>query len=56
MAAGSGGGQGRRRRQGGRGYGGNPPQEIKPSDIKVGDAIGVMGDIDATAKSVGRHA
>jgi hypothetical protein len=38
----------------GRGYGGgNPPQEIKASDIKVGDPIGVMGEIDATAKSVG---
>ena len=36
----------------GRGFGGNPPQQIKPSDIKVGDAIGVMGDVDATAKSV----
>jgi Domain of unknown function (DUF5666) len=36
---------------GGRGYGGNPPQEIKPTDIKVGDAIAVMGNIDATAKS-----
>ena len=39
---------------GGRGYGGgNPPLEIKATDIKVGDAIGVMGDIDATAKTVG---
>ena len=37
----------------GRGYGGgNPPQPIKPTDIKVGDAISVMGDVDATAKSV----
>jgi len=46
--AGSGGGQG-----GGmnRGYGGNPPQEIKSSDIKAGDAIAVMGNIDGTAKS-----
>ena len=36
------------------GYGGgNPPQQLKPSDIKVGDVIGVMGEIDATAKSVG---
>jgi len=44
---GSGGGQG-----GGRGYGGgNPPQEIKSTDIKAGDAIAVMGSIDATAKS-----
>jgi len=52
---GGGGGQG-----GGGGYGqrggygaGNPPQQLQPSDIKVGDVIGVMGDIDATAKSVG---
>jgi hypothetical protein len=37
----------------GRGYGGgNPPQQIKPTDIKVGDTISVMGDVDATAKSV----
>ena len=33
--------------------GGNPPQQIKSTDIKVGDAIAAMGDIDATAKSVG---
>jgi preprotein translocase subunit YajC len=43
---------------GGGGYGrsangGTPPQEIKATDIKVGDAIAAMGDIDATAKSVG---
>jgi hypothetical protein len=43
--AGAGGGSG-------RGYGGgNPPQEIKATDIKAGDAIAVMGNIDATAKS-----
>ena len=36
--------------------GGNPPQQIKASDIKVGDVIGVMGEIDATAKSVGAAA
>jgi preprotein translocase subunit YajC len=51
---GGGGGQG----NGGGGYGrgangGNPPQEIKATDIKVGDAIVAAGDIDATAKSVG---
>jgi hypothetical protein len=45
-AAGGGGGMGR------GGYGGNPPEQIKAGDIKVGDAIGAMGDIDATAKSV----
>jgi hypothetical protein len=44
---GQGGGQGA---GGGRG-GGNPPQEIKSTDIKAGDAIAVMGNIDATAKS-----
>ena len=37
----------------GRGGGGTPPQEIKATDIKVGDAIAAMGDIDLTAKSVG---
>ena len=31
----------------------NPPQSIKPTDIKIGDAIGASGEIDATAKSVG---
>ena len=45
---GGGGGYGR-----GGGGGGTPPQEIKATDIKVGDAIAAMGDIDATAKSVG---
>lgn len=33
--------------------GGNPPQEIKASDIKVGDTIGAMGEIDTSARSVG---
>jgi hypothetical protein len=33
--------------------GGNPPTPLKPTDIKVGDAIAAMGDVDATAKSVG---
>jgi len=59
--AGNGAGEGQNAGQGpgggrggmGRGYGGgNPPQQIKPNDIKVGDAISVMGDVDATAKSV----
>jgi hypothetical protein len=35
------------------GGGGNPPQPIKPTDVKVGDAIAAMGEVDATAKSVG---
>ncbi len=50
--AGGGGGQGGGQWRGGEG-GGNPPQAIKPTDIKVGDAITVMGEVDATAKSVG---
>jgi len=51
---GSGGGQGAGNGGGaGRGYGGgDPPQLIKPTDIKVGDAISVMGNVDTTAKSV----
>lgn len=32
---------------------GNPPQIIKASDIKVGDAIAAMGDQDDSARSVG---
>lgn len=31
----------------------NPPTPIKASDIKVGDAIGASGEMDASAKSVG---
>jgi hypothetical protein len=38
-------------RGGGGGY--TPPTAIKSTDIKVGDAIAAMGDVDATAKSVG---
>ena len=33
--------------------GGNPPTPIKSTDIKVGDAIAAMGEVDANAKSVG---
>jgi len=40
------------RGEGGPG-GGNPPNTIKPSDIKVGDAIGAMGELDPNAKSIG---
>lgn len=29
------------------------PQKLKSTDIKVGDAVGVMGEVDAAAKSVG---
>jgi Domain of unknown function (DUF5666) len=31
----------------------NPPETIKATDIKVGDAIAANGEVDATAKSVG---
>jgi hypothetical protein len=31
----------------------NPPTTIKASDIKVGDAIGASGEMDANTKSVG---
>jgi len=51
---GGGGGQGTGGGGGyGRGGGGNPALEIKATEIKVGDAIAAMGEIDATAKSVG---
>jgi hypothetical protein len=46
---GNGGGQGGWQ---GRGIGGNPPQQLKPADIKVGDVIQVRGQIDEAAKSV----
>jgi len=49
---GGGGGQGGGQFRG-EGGGGNMPQSLKPTDIKVGDAITVMGEVDATAKSVG---
>jgi hypothetical protein len=39
--------------QRGMGFGGNPPTPIKATDIKVGDAIGAMGEVDAAGKSVG---
>jgi hypothetical protein len=49
-----GGGQGRGEGEGtGGGMGrGNPPQQIKASDIKAGDVIRAMGDVDATAKTI----
>jgi len=54
QARGEGGGQRGGGGEGGRSPGGgNPPQSIKPTDIKVGDAIAAMGEVDATAKSVG---
>lgn len=36
-----------------RGFGGAPPQQIKSTDIKVGDAIAASGEVDSAAKSVG---
>jgi hypothetical protein len=35
------------------GRGGATPEQIKPTDIKVGDAIGAMGEVNSSAKSVG---
>ncbi len=47
-------GSGQRRAQGGNNEpSANPPMPIKANDIKVGDAIGASGEIDANAKSVG---
>ena len=31
----------------------NPPQPLKPTDIKVGDPIIAIGEVDSSAKSVG---
>jgi len=45
-------GGGRSGGEGGPG-GGNPPTPLKSTDIKVGDAIAAIGEVDATAKSVG---
>ena len=40
--------------QGGEGRaGGNPPETLKPTDIKVGDSIAALGEVDPAAKSVG---
>ena len=38
---------------GGQRGGSNPPQTLKATDIKVGDAVAAIGDVDAAAKSVG---
>jgi Domain of unknown function (DUF5666) len=54
MRGGRGQGQGGNGEGGGQGWrGGNPPQQIKATDIKVGDAVAASGDVDANAKSVG---
>lgn len=48
-----GGGTGEGSGMGRRGMGGNPPQPIKATDIKVGDPIAARGEIDSSAKTVG---
>lgn len=48
-----GGGGGQRRGQNSDNEPPTPPTTIKASDIKVGDAIGASGEMDANAKSVG---
>jgi preprotein translocase subunit YajC len=52
---GQGQGQGQGQGEGNGAYmrGGTPPQPIKATDIKVGDAIMAMGETDQAAKSVG---
>jgi hypothetical protein len=52
-ARGQGGERGGGNEGGPGGGGGNPPTPLKSTDIKVGDAIAAMGEVDATAKSVG---
>jgi preprotein translocase subunit YajC len=36
--------------------GGNPPQALKATDIKVGDVVAALGEVDAAAKSIGAMA
>ena len=48
------GGRGRMRGQGGMGA--NPPQQIKPGEIKVGDAIMARGEVNSSSKTVGATA
>jgi preprotein translocase subunit YajC len=47
------GGGGQRRGQSDSDLPSTPPQQIKATEIKVGDAIAASGEIDANAKSVG---
>jgi len=49
-------GQGRGQGGQGMGPGGAPPEAIKPGEIKVGDVISAMGEVDASAKSLGAAA
>ena len=37
----------------GSGAAGNAAQALKPTDIKVGDAVSAMGEVNAAAKTVG---
>jgi hypothetical protein len=57
MKQGAGGRERGERGQGGQGGegrgGGNPPETLKPTDIKVGDSIAAIGEVDPAAKSVG---
>ena len=46
-------GQGRGEGNGPGGRPGGPPQLLKSSDVKIGDMIAAMGDVDDSAKSVG---
>src|SRR6185437_16623284 len=48
------GGRGRMRGQGG--VGGNPQQQIKPGEIKMGDAIMARGEVNSSSKAVGATA
>ncbi|HKF48797.1 MAG TPA: DUF5666 domain-containing protein [Terracidiphilus sp.] len=51
---GAGSGEGRGQGEGrGMGMGTNPPTPIKAADIKVGDAITAMGEVDQAGKSIG---
>ena len=35
-----------------RGHGGNPPEQIKPADIKVGDAIMAPGEVNSSSRTL----
>lgn len=54
MKMGCGMGGGRMRGQGGKG--GNPPQQIKAGEIKVGDAITARGEVNSSLSTVGATA
>ncbi len=50
---GEGQGQGEGRGMGrGMGWNGNPPQQLKPSDVKIGDVVEARGETDENVKSV----